>query len=430
MAMLMAAVGCSHSNTLKITDMGAVGDGIIDNAEVINAALDSCCRRGGGTVVIPAGRFLSGTIYMKPGVALELTEGAELVASPALSSYGHYVPGENLSRYDSGVGTRNQNCASDTVWTQAFIIACNADGAKITGCGRIDGGHIVNAFGEEGMRGPHTILVAETDGFEISGISIDRASNYAILGYELEHCRFSGLTITQGWDGIHIRGGRDIRISDCDLATGDDCIAGGWWKDFVIEDCRLNSSCNGIRMIMPSEDFLVKGCTFKGPGRFPHRTSSDRGGNMLFAINIEPGAWGEASGDLSGIRVKDCSADSVLSPFSLTLLDGQHCSDVSIDGYRAEHCWRMAFSVKSWEYAVIDNVDISNSSFSFVGIPEPGLEKKILSMPKNQWPYFPSYGAYFRNVGTVTLKNVSFTVEGPDDRPDVLTENVSRFLRK
>ena len=427
--MLMAATGCTHSNTLMITDMGAVGDGVRDNAEVINSALDSCFRMGGGTVVIPEGRFLSGTIYLKPGVTLELAEGAELIASPALTSYGHYVTDRDLSYYDTGGGTRNQNCASDTVWTQALIIAHKADGASITGRGRIDGGHIVNPLGEEGLRGPHTILVAETRDFEISGISIDRASNYAILGYELEDCRFSGLTITQGWDGIHIRGGRGIRISDCDFATGDDCIAGGRWKGFEITGCSLNSSCNGIRMIMPSEDFLVKGCSFVGPGRFPHRTSSDKGGNMLFAINIEPGAWGEASGDLSGIKVEDCRADNVLSPFSLTLMDGQHCTDVTIDGYNAENCWRMALSVKSWESATIDNVNITNSSFSFVGIPEPGLGDRILSMPKNQWSYFPSFGAYFRNVGTVRLEDVSFSTVGPDDRQDVLTENVTTLIR-
>ena len=55
--------------------------------------------------------------------------------------------------------------------------------------------------------------------------------------------------------------------------------------------------------------------------------------------------------------------------------------------------------------------------------------EKILSMPFDKWPYFPSYGAYFRNVGSVLLDNVSFTTIGPDTRPDVYTDNVRSLVR-
>ena len=50
-------------------------------------------------------------------------------------------------------------------------------------------------------------------------------------------------------------------------------------------------------------------------------------------------------------------------------------------------------------------------------------------MPFDNWPYFPSYGAYFRNVGSVILDNVSFTTIGPDTRPDVYTDNVRSLVR-
>lgn len=429
MAMLLTAGCCQHSDTLKITDMGARGDCVMDNAEVINAALDSCFRLGGGTVVVPPGRFMSSTIYLKPGVALELMPGAEIVASQGIDAYGHYVTDRDMSRYDSGNGTANQNCAADTIWTKALIIARHADGASLRGAGKIDGGHLVNPLGEEGMRGPHAVLVAETDGFTMSDISIDRASNYAVLGYELKNCRFHGLTITQGWDGIHIRGGEDILIDSCCFSTGDDCIAGGRWRNMEIRGCSFNSSCNGIRMIMPSDNVDVSGCSFNGPGRYPHRTGSDKGGNMLYAVNIEPGAWGDAPGTVSGIHISNCTADNVMAPFSMTLQDDNHCTDVSIDGYEASDCWGMALSVKSWTSAFTDTVRISNSSFSFIGIPDDSLSEKILSMPFDKWPYFPSYGAYFRNVSSVLLDNVSFTTIGPDTRPDVYTDNVRSLVR-
>lgn len=160
-----------------------MSDPEFDNALIINAAIDSCNRSGGGTVVIPAGRFLSSTIYLKAGVELRLEKDAELIACRNIDFYGHYVTDKDMSRYDTGVGTANQNCASDTIWSQALVIAHHADGSAITGCGRIDGGSIRNPLGEEGMRGPHTVLVAETAGFTMSGISIDNSSNYAVLGY-------------------------------------------------------------------------------------------------------------------------------------------------------------------------------------------------------------------------------------------------------
>ena len=111
----------------------------------------------------------------------------------------------------------------------------------------------------------------------------------------------------------------------------------------------------------------------------------------------------------------------------MTLQDDNHCTDVTIDAYRAT-C-RMALSVKSWGSATTDKVTISNSVFSFIGIPEPGLGEKIASMPFDQWPYFPSSGAYFRNVAEVVLDNVAFSTIGPDDRDDVFTDNVGSLTR-
>lgn len=428
LATFLALTACSRSLSLKITDLGAKTDSGFDNTLIINAAIDSCNRAGGGTVIVPAGGFMSGTIYLKAGVELKLEDGAAILANPDLASYGHYITDKDMSRYDTGIGTANRNCASDTIWSQALVIAYRADGASITGSGRIDGGSIGNPLGEEGMRGPHTVIVAETSGFTMSDIRIGNSSNYAILGYELSDSRFTGVRITGGWDGIHIRGGENINVSGCDFSTGDDSMAGGYWHNMLIDRCKFNSSCNGIRMIMPSENVLVSGCVFKGPGRYPHRTTSSEGGEMLHAMIFEPGGWGDAPGTLSGICVMNCVADSVLSPFCMTLPDDNHCTDVTIDAYSATNC-RMALSVKSWGSATADKVTISNSVFSFIGIPEPGLGEKIASMPFDQWPYFPSYGAYFRNVGEVVLDNVTFSAIGHDDREDVFADNVGSLRR-
>src|ERR1700761_240596 len=61
--------------SIAITDCGAVADGTTVNTAKIQSAIDALAGSGGGTVVVPAGTFVSGAIFLKPGVNLELEAG-------------------------------------------------------------------------------------------------------------------------------------------------------------------------------------------------------------------------------------------------------------------------------------------------------------------------------------------------------------------
>ena len=65
------------------------------------------------------------------------------------------------------------------------------------------------------MRGPHTILMAGCSNMRFDGFSVKHSANYAFLGYKVDKSVFSNLHIEGGWDGIHIRGGRDLKIVRC-----------------------------------------------------------------------------------------------------------------------------------------------------------------------------------------------------------------------
>ena len=427
----LLSASCSRGGAIyNICNYGAISDSNSDNAAAINYAIRACAGNGGGTVYIPEGRYVTGTIHLLPAVRLQLAEGAEILGSEDLDAYRPYIPTKDMSRYDSGAGTANSNCISDTTWCKALILAVNADGASICGKGVIDGRHVFNPRGEENMRGPHTILIAESSGVTVKDISIRRAANYAVLAYEIKDSRFSDLHISEGWDGIHIRGAVDSGIEDCMIETGDDCIAGGYWEDFNISDCFLNSSCNGIRMIMPSKRLDIEDCMFKGPGKYPHRTSSSTGKPMLYGISLEPGGWGPAPGDMEDIEISDCSFESVLSPLSVTLQDDNHCRDIRIEDCSATDCYRMAMSVKSWGAATTESVLIRDCSFTFKGIDDPEIPERMKNLPFDQWPYFPSWGAWFRNVDRVVIEDSRFNLDGIDYRPDVLYDNVGSFIRK
>jgi polygalacturonase len=70
-----------------ITDFGAKGDGRNLNTKAIQAAVDACAARGGGTVVVPPGDFSSGTVVLKSRTTLYLAPGAVLRGSGNLADY-------------------------------------------------------------------------------------------------------------------------------------------------------------------------------------------------------------------------------------------------------------------------------------------------------------------------------------------------------
>lgn len=63
---------------ISILTFGAVADGSTNNAGAINRAISECHKRGGGTVVVPAGTFASGSIFLQSNVTLRLEKGATL----------------------------------------------------------------------------------------------------------------------------------------------------------------------------------------------------------------------------------------------------------------------------------------------------------------------------------------------------------------
>ena len=254
---LLALAACGtvteEPQVFDILDFGAVSDGVTECTAAVQAAIDSCSLSGGGTVRVPEGTFLCRTLYLRDRVDLHLDKGAVLLGIDDPEAYASFIPQHDLSMYDSGGDSANANNTGDRRWMKAFLQGNGVEGASITGEGLIDGRHVFDSLGEENMRGPHTIIVGEAKDFRIEGISVTRAANYAFLGYALENAVFKGMHITEGWDGIHIRGGRHVEITDCRFETGDDAIAGGYWEGMLIRDCEINSSCNGVRMIMPSD---------------------------------------------------------------------------------------------------------------------------------------------------------------------------------
>ncbi len=410
-----------------IRKFGAKGDGKTLNTQAINAAIEACNARGGGVVLVPKGVFVTGTIHLKDNVRLYLEADAVLRATADLDRYESYVPTKDISRFDSGGGGQNANNSRDARWNRALILGVGLKNFAIEGEGTIDGCHVFDPRGEEKMRGPHTIIVAESRNFSMENITVNNAANYAFMAYEIENCTFRGLSINEGWDGIHIRGGKNIVIRDCEFHTGDDAIAGGYWDNMSISDCHINTACNGIRMIMPSTDLTIAHCDFQGPGRYPHRTSRElRRTNMQSAILLQPGGWGRAVGDMDDIHIHDIRIDSVTNPIMMVLNEGNEAGDILVERVTATRITFAAASAESWRGGRFDKLVFRDISYSYAGNDNAALRELKVGQPPADSRQLPCWGWYLRNVRDVLFENVSLTFDGEETRPALWFDNVGR----
>lgn len=216
-----------------ITEYGAVGDSKTLNTKAIQAAIDACAQNGGGTVVFPKGIFVSGSLFLKPGVNMELQEGAVLKGSTAIEDYpkintrieGHFEP-----------------------WRAALINGDSVHHLRITGAGTLDGSG--EPFWKEfysrrdadkrttnlNVERPRLTFLQNSKDVTISGITFLNSGFWNLHMYRcqnvtVEYCRFQAPSGPKPYhhapssDGIDVDCSQDIAIRHCFFSVGDDCIA-------------------------------------------------------------------------------------------------------------------------------------------------------------------------------------------------------------
>jgi len=222
---------------LAITQFGAVGDGVSNDAPAIQACIDACHAAGGGTVVVPAGQiYCSGTIALKPCTHLQVEDGAVLRASLCKEDYaqvlGHF---------------------------RAMITARDAEDVQISGGGVIDGQGTAFMASEgpyiftRGPWRPRIMLLENCRRLTMRDITIQNGPEWTV---HLAGCRdvvISGVRIYNNLkvpnsDAIDLDCCQRVRISDCHIEAGDDCI--------VLKTCPGVAETYGA-----CEDITVTGCT-------------------------------------------------------------------------------------------------------------------------------------------------------------------------
>ena len=405
-------------HTFNVQDYGAIGDGVTLDTAAINKAIEACANAGGGQVLLPAGRYLSGTVHLRSHVSLFLDAGSVLMGTTNLAAYEQ--PTIPLFMPEAKWGK----------WHRALIVGENLEDVTIAGPGVIDGRKVFDPTGEEHMRGPHTIALVGCRGVTLRDFAIVDSANYAIFFQLCDDVEIHDLKITGGWDGIHFRGApgqwcHNVNIADCRLYTGDDAIAGRYWDNVVISGCILNSSCNGLRLIGPATHLIVDHCLFYGPGQRMHRTGGRT--NMLSGIILQPGAWDQTQGLLDDVFLANNTMREVAAPVTIWTKPGNPVGRITIAGLDATGVYRAALSMESWAEAPITNVVVRDASIEFSGGGTSEMAKQPVRGPGVDPRALPAWGVYARNVQQLTLEDVRLRLAKEDLRPVVLADHVEQL---
>ncbi len=126
----------------NVRDFGAAGDGVKLDSPAINRAIDAAVAAGGGTVVLPPGTYLSGSVHLKSNINLQIDAGAVLLGAPQTPENNPYDPVEPWEghAYQDGGHTYFHN---SLIWGENLV------NVSITGRGMINGGGMINQDGTE-----------------------------------------------------------------------------------------------------------------------------------------------------------------------------------------------------------------------------------------------------------------------------------------
>lgn len=300
-------LSCGPKDMYDVTRFGARGDGVTDDAAAIQKAIDKAAERG-GTVLFPAGKtFLAGPVRLRGGVAYRLGMNAVLKANPDESCY-------RLSAFGKNEG-------EGMLW----LWAEDEENIVIDGGGVIDGNGVA-FMGEEledsyGLKPvtvfdprPHVLTFKGVNHVQIKDITIREGAYWTVHFVGCTDVLVRGVSLLnnlkiRNGDGIDIDHSRKVRISDCYIESGDDCIclknrrefaAYGPCEDIVVTNCVMTSrSCAvkiGSENMDSIADVLFQNCIIRSGNRGLGIQNRDEGTvrNVRFAnMYVESRLWSD-----------------------------------------------------------------------------------------------------------------------------------------
>ena len=450
----LAALHAAEPKVFDITAYGAKSDGTTINTSAIQQAIDACHAAGGGTVLVPSGVFVSGSLLLKSHVTLKVGKDAILRGSPNIADYTVETAPLHWSAFWKFAASN---------WKQCLIYAENAHEIGIEGPGTIDGqgGTERKVFpNANDPRRPMLVRIVGCRKVTVREVKLLDPASFTTFFVRSEDIHIERVTIrsrkSPNGDGLNFDGCRRVRIKDCDLDTGDDGIAPKTFhpdwpnEDFEISGCRITSRWHAIRVGAESIGAIrrlsMRDCVF----------TQCQGG---IKIESTEGAQFEDL-SFSGIEMKQvCQPFMVLASRFAFSAHGKSArppvgrirnvrfNDIRVVvgaggdvGYKGKSGLEDPFERLCSAVVSLPGTHIENVSFTNIDLTFPGggtaeqasrLDVGELLESSNyiKWatPFdgeLPASALYLRHVKGVRLEKVRLTVEKPDARAFIAGDDI------
>ena len=261
-----AALPPAGQTVFNVRSFGAIGDGVAKDTAAIQRAIDAAERSGGGIVELPAGVYLSGSLFIKDNVDFHVCAGATLKGSPDKADYN-----------PPDVCPQNAGCPAESSFGAHLLLCIEKQNVTIRGPGTIDGNSMAFIVDGEGKKWPRgqagipwrpsqMLYFVECANVRVQDMSLVDSPYWTCFFHGCTGVAVRGLDIhnrrrpvhTHNGDGIDVDCCQFVTISDCRIDTADDSItlraSGKRLKKpqdcayVTVANCVLASSCNAMRI--------------------------------------------------------------------------------------------------------------------------------------------------------------------------------------
>ena len=458
-----SAAGGPDKSFYNVRNYGAVGDGKNLDSPAIDKAIQAAAEAGGGTVYLPPGTYLSGTIHLASNIHLLIDMGATILAAPQkMNAYDEPEHWEGTAYQDGG----------HTYFRNSLIYGEGLTNISITGEGMINGTALSSGDGKQdtasGFKNWEHPSEAGKD------IKLDRLGNKAIA---LKLCRnviLRDITIFRGGHFAILTTGCDnLTVDNVTMDTNRDGIDIDCCRNVMVSNCRINSpnddglcpkSSFALGRNVITENMTIVNCMVSGfevgtllDGTMKPKANGNGNGRLKFGT--------EANGGFRNVTVANCVFRSCRG-LALEEVDGGILENININNITMMDVPTYAIYITTGKRnrgpdvkqpSRIRNVLISNltadgvsanSGIQIFGLPEQpieglrlenirlickggGTEEQAAKMPpelNTGYPepkgVMPGYGVFARHVRGLELANISLSVQKEDKRPAMVCSDV------
>ena len=426
----------SESAVVDVKSLGAAGDGVTDDTEKVQKAIDSCPE--GGRVLFGAGTYYVRPLKLKSNITIELKKDATILGNEVEANYP-VIPARDLSSGKEEILATWEGEPFDCF--MSLIHGYKCENVTIVGEGTINGNADKSTWwarpkGREIAR-PRLVFLNKCKNVRMHGVTCKNSASWNVHPFFSNNIRFYDLKIENPYtapntDGLDPESCDDVDIVGCKFSVGDDCCAIKSGKLYMGKTYKTPASHHTVRnnlfqdghgaIVLGSEmgggvrDLTVSQCLFR---------RTDRG----LRIKSRRGRGKDAI--IDGVVFENIKMENVITPLVINMYyncdpDGNteyvwtRSKNMIVDDRTpylgrfafkdivCEDCECMAGYFDGLTEQPIKEVVIENVSFSFkddARAYEPAMLQGVDTYCKA--------GLYVDNVEKLVLKNVTFEgVEG------------------